>query len=246
MNTREATTTAINADVLDDLLSACRLSDNLGLTEGFGHISSRSTAPEYLLITPRTAPGLIREATEFIHYRPAEPSDDQLAQLPPERHIHEQIYDARPDVNAVLRFHGPWTLALSTVVDAVHPTVGYGAYLGAHVPVHADPRLIRTPEAGARLAGTLAAGTAVILRGNGAVSTGTTVREALVRAVWLEGTARAVLQASALGTPMSLIGDEIAAFADIPDKSRQIDRAWAYYCTRQDVGAHQKGQNNGR
>lgn len=217
-------------EVRRELLLACRVVDALGLTEGFGHVSAR-TGVSSLMITPRAAPGLVHDPVDLVSYDFDEVTERVVQLLPPERHIHERIYESRTDVGAVCRFHGPYLLAVSTVLTELSPAVGFAALLGPPVAVYDDPRLIRSASAGRRFAAAVD-GSGLIIRGNGAVTVGSSVKEAVVRAVWLEHAARAWVRASSIGPVASMRTEEVEAFAALPDTSMQVDRAWKYYVSQ--------------
>jgi ribulose-5-phosphate 4-epimerase/fuculose-1-phosphate aldolase len=213
-----------------EILAACEILDTLGLTGAFGHVSARLAEP-HLVMTPRESPVFVEELTQLVVYDPAAPADEDLAVLPPERHIHEQIYRARPDVMAICRFHGPFCLAASTALDEIRTSVGYGAFLGPAVPVRQDPRLVRSAELGQAVASDLGSCSAILIRGNGAAAVGSNVRAATVRAAWLEITATALIRAAALGVPRVLSGEEVQSFSPAV-ANVQIERAWRYYAGR--------------
>lgn len=211
-----------------EILLACQVLEQQGLTEAFGHVSARLDDAR-ILITPRVAPGQVTSSDDLVVLSQVPAQEELPASAPPEVWLHFGVYERRSDVWAVCRFHAPYALALSTAVATLRPSTGYGAYLGV-VPVHDDARLVRSREATERLASTLGDGTAVLLRGNGAVAVGGSVKEAVVRAVFLERAAAALCRGAAVGTVKMLADEELAAFAGLPDaRSVQIDRAWAYY-----------------
>lgn len=205
----------------DDLVTGCRILDGCGLTTAFGHLSRRDG--ERVLVSSSAGPGLVRAARDLVDARGDDP------RVPGETAIHLGIYDARPDVAAVARFHGPACLAWSALVRPLPAVIGMGLFCGDLVPVHDTATTIRTPEQGAALAATLADGVAVLLRGFGAVTVGRSVREAVARAWFLERSAAAVLAASAAGDPHPYPPGAAAPFlaADGP-AAAQIDRLWHY------------------
>jgi HCOMODA/2-hydroxy-3-carboxy-muconic semialdehyde decarboxylase len=83
--------------------------------------------------------------------------------------------------------------------------------------------LVRTPELGKALAGTLADKPAALMRGHGAVVVGVSVPEAVARSIYLQMDAR--LQAQA----MALAGD--VTYLDVEEVNKigglgGYDRAW--------------------
>lgn len=99
--------------------------------------------------------------------------------------------------------------ALAASGHPLRPLHGHGAFLGDPVPVHDDSRLIRDPESAARVAVALGEGSAIILRGNGAVTAAPTL-EAAVALMWvLERSAELSLTALATdGSPVALPAEE--------------------------------------
>lgn len=217
-------------------MAACHILDGERLTEAFGHVSARLPSGS-VLITPRRAPGMVADPDELVTVElNGRVTDENAQDVPPEVHLHLAVYRHRPDVGAVCRFHPPAALALSTLAQPLRATVGYGAYLGGAIPLHLDPRLVRSTESGDAVAACLGDGAAVLLRGNGAATVGASVRQACVRAIFLEKTAHALVTAGGLGSPRHLDEDEVLAFAGLPDANTlQVERAWAYY-----VGKHHR------
>lgn len=212
---------------LDELLTACQVLDAEGLAEAFGHVSVR-TGAQRIAITPREPLVTVRSHDDLVDVTWSEQPLWLPPEAPPETYLHTAVYAARRDVAAVVRFHAPFTLALSTVESSFRPTIGYGAYLGLP-PVHDDPRLVRSDDAGRRSAAVLGQSAALILRGNGAITVGASVREATVRALFLERSAAAACRAG-VGVARALDDQEIDSFVNLPDaRTAQIERAWRYY-----------------
>jgi HCOMODA/2-hydroxy-3-carboxy-muconic semialdehyde decarboxylase len=149
--------------------------------------------------------------------------------VPREAWIHLAIATARPDVGAICRAQPPSTSALTAVGISLAPLHGQGALLGSVVPVYPDARLIREPEYGFALADTLGDEYACLLKGNGAVTVGATVGEAVARMWILEESSRLTLQAASAGLPVPLLHDEQKAWA--ATGSELLERIWQYLST---------------
>jgi HCOMODA/2-hydroxy-3-carboxy-muconic semialdehyde decarboxylase len=158
----------VGPELRDAVVEAARVLAALGLVDAFGHVSTR--AGDALLITPPTA------------LDQAEGSDLMLVPLdtmdlpsgaPPETWLHLAIYRARADVMAIARAQPEDTLAVGADHTELAPIHGQAAWLGRRVPVHPVPRLLRTVELATAAAATLGENDAMVLRGNGAVTTGT-------------------------------------------------------------------------
>src|SRR3546814_14537262 len=80
----------------------------------------------------------------------------------------------------------PALMALSVAGIAPVPRHGIGAYFDA-IPFWNDPRLLRDDKAAARLADLMNAAPALVMPGNGAVTVGETLPQAVTPA-WLDRT----------------------------------------------------------
>jgi ribulose-5-phosphate 4-epimerase/fuculose-1-phosphate aldolase len=215
----------------DAVLAACRILDGERLTDAFGHLSAR-TADGRVLLTPRVGPGLVQHASELLVLDlEGAVMDGEQSLVPGESPVHLRVLRARPDLNSVCRFHGPACFAWASLGRPLPATTGLALMLGAEVPVFDVASTVRTDADADRLCAVLGSGTAVLLRGFGAVTAGATVAEAVVRAMFLERAAAAVLQASVAGEAPVYPPEAAAAFAarrDVIDE--QIARAWTYLC----------------
>jgi ribulose-5-phosphate 4-epimerase/fuculose-1-phosphate aldolase len=218
------------AQVREDLIAGCRILDGERLTDAFGHLSARGGEEADLLITPRIGPGLVRSPDQLLGV--SADGEVQLgdpALLPGEAAIHVGLLRARPDIGAVCRFHGPGCMAYSSLGTPLPTTIGIGLVFGGPVPVFDTALTVTTAEAAEALAATLGSGTAVLLRGFGAVTVAPTVAEAVVRATLLERSAQAVLAARMAGEPQEYTADQADAFvARTAVVNEQLARAWEY------------------
>src|SRR3546814_7087796 len=89
-------------------------------------------------------------------------------------------------------------MALSVAGIAPVPRHGIGAYFDA-IPFWNDPRLLRDDKAAARLADLMNADPALVMRGNGAVTVGVTLPQAVTLAWFLEDAARVERDVRAMG-----------------------------------------------
>jgi HCOMODA/2-hydroxy-3-carboxy-muconic semialdehyde decarboxylase len=150
-----------------------------------------------------------------------------------ERFIHGAIYRARPDVASVVHSHSPAVVPFSVVSDVrLRPVCHMCGFLGAAAPVFeirdvagpASDLLIRDGRLGAALAQCLGQSAAVLMRGHGSTVVGTSLRQAVFRAVYTEVGARLQAEAMRLGSVTYLTEQEAEAAARTNDG--QIDRAW--------------------
>ena len=101
------------------------------------------------------------------------------------------------------------TLAVGADSTELAPLHGQAAWLARRVPVHPVPRLLRTAELAAAAAATLGEADAMVLRGNGAVTTGTGPGIAVARMHLLATACRAH---AATRNPVPLDDDDITAW----------------------------------
>lgn len=187
-------------EVSTALLDAARVVARSGLSDAFGHVSLR-TSEATLAITPVMPLGLLRPG-----FTPVTIELD-ATELPPaapkEAWIHLALMRERPDIGAVCRAQPPSVAAVSALDRALLPLSGHGAVLGP-VAVYPASFLIRDAAAAAEVAAATGRADAVILRGNGAVTRGADLSQAVGRMWLLERLADLSLRAWAAGTPSAL------------------------------------------
>jgi ribulose-5-phosphate 4-epimerase/fuculose-1-phosphate aldolase len=210
----------------DTVVEAAHVLAALGLVDAFGHVSARDG--HHLLITPPAALDQV-SAADLVPV-PIDAADLPPG-APPETWLHIAVYRARPDVAAVVRAQPEPTLAVGACHTELTPLHGQAAWLGARVPVHPVPRLMRTAELAAAAATTLGEADALVLRGNGAVTTGSEPGIAVARMHVLTAACR-VHAAATLSArePIPLDEDDIAAWrAAAPPL---LDRLWRHLARR--------------
>jgi ribulose-5-phosphate 4-epimerase/fuculose-1-phosphate aldolase len=104
-----------------------------------------------------------------------------------------------------------------------------GLFLGHEVPWFDTSTTVTTAEHADRLADQLGGEKAVLMRGFGAVTVGTSVAEAVARAWLLERAAATVVTAAAIATPLAFPASAAAPFEsrDGP-ATAQLHRTWNY------------------
>jgi HCOMODA/2-hydroxy-3-carboxy-muconic semialdehyde decarboxylase len=162
-----------------ELVEAAHTLAALGLVTAFGHVSARTEAG--FVITPAADLAVIdQDALVAVPLAAA----GLPPRAPAEAWAHLALYRARPDVRAVARAQPPAAIAAAAPGISLRPLHGQGAWLGRTLPVYGDARLLRSPELAAAAAATLPEGEAMLLRGNGAVTTGDSPGLAVAR-MWL-------------------------------------------------------------
>ena len=139
--------------------------------------------------------------------------------------FHKAIYEAHPDLNAIIHAHPPALVTFSIVRQTPDPSVisqakqvcgsiGYAAY-----------RLPGSAALGAVIAEEFAKGhQGVIMENHGTVVGGTDLSDAFQRFETLEFCARTILYGHMVGRPSYLTGEQIKAFdAQLPEPLPEID-----------------------
>lgn len=114
--------------------------------------------------------------------------------------IHSEILKRRPDMNAVVHVHPHTATAISTTGRTVYALTHQSAAFGEGLPLF-HGRWISTPQLGKDLAECVGEGPGAMMKGHGIVVVGTSVAQAVERAIYLEEAAQQLVMASILGTP---------------------------------------------
>lgn len=218
---------ASSAELRAEMLVACRVLTHFRIAEGFGHVSTRIPGTDRILMTPRQALGLVTEAqlVEIDHSGRQVAGDGR----PPLEMMHLPVYRRRPQVMAIARGHPRNVAAFACAGEPLKVAHGFGANLGAVVPVFPQPFLIANEAMGEGVADALGDAQAVILQGNGMLAVGQSIAHACVQALFLEETAEVQLKALAAGLAPKAYTDEGAARRHGDDRVHEPLRAWEYY-----------------
>ncbi len=229
------------------LLEACRILDHNRLLHAYGHVSARSDDGRTIFITPRKGPGLLRSPHEVLRMDLyGKPVADRRAtaklskrvastmQLPLEVFLHTEVYRARPEVQAISRFHGMFANVLSVLRRTLRPVHELAVPVGPEVPLFDTPELISSPAIGRRMVAALGSARALLLRGNGQLTVGVGIEEVVVNSILLETTAEMQWRALAIGEPVWIEGNEFSGeFAKLSTREYEaILRPWEYYLHR--------------
>ena len=226
--------------LLEELVTANRILAREEVVDAFGHVSVRHPehAGRYVLSQSR-APELVDTADLMEYTLEGEPLDQRDRPMYSERPIHGGVYEARPDVMAVVHNHSPAVVPFGVTGVPLRPMFHMGAVAGEPVPVW-DIRdnftntslLVTTMEQGRDLAATVGPHNAALMRGHGCVVVGSTLKQAVMRSVYLQANARLLLASLALGEVTYLSPSEIELMAESLSRPSSVARAWEYWATR--------------
>ena len=242
------------AAALDDLIAANRILANEGVIDAFGHVSCRHPLrPSHFLMSRARAPALV-EASDIMEFDGEGKAVDAAGRRPyAERFIHAAIYEARPDVRAVVHDHSAEIIPFGLSKTPLQAVSHVGGIIGGPVPVWdiaevVGPKsnlLVISLDVGRSLAKKLGSGTALLMRGHGAAIASQSIRRTTIAAIMLNAQARILQNAIALGTGVQPLSDgEIAETAKIfsdETPGDAIGRTWEYWCVRAGIPFHPKG-----
>ena len=216
-----------------DVISACRVLSEQKLVEGFGHVSARLPDRESFLLTPRISLALVGE-TDLLTLNLDGKVVEGHHPAPFEAWLHTAIMKSKPSVNAITRIHARVANMFSVTERKLEPVHNHGSFFAGGVPVFKRPDLISTAELGAQMTQELGDDPAILLRGNGQVTVGRTIPEAVMMAIYLEETAVMLYGALQIGTPIPLSASEskqrrIEALPPV-----DLERAWNFFKKRAD------------
>jgi ribulose-5-phosphate 4-epimerase/fuculose-1-phosphate aldolase len=233
--------------VIQDLVIANRILAREDVVDAYGHVSVRHPDnPKHFFIARSLAPDLVERSDIVELGLDGEPVKAESRPLYLERFIHAAIFEARPDVQAVVHAHAEDILPFG-IVDAtpLRPVIHSGSFIGAHVPVWdiADKcgdtdLLVRNMDHGRDLAKSLGGNNVALMRGHGFASAARSLIEVVRVSVYLPRNARALQRAQQLGGNIKYLSDgEIAARAGgYRPSSPETWRAWEYWANKAGCG----------
>ena len=226
---------------LADLVIANRILSHENVVDAYGHVSMRHPHdPQRYLLARSLSPEMVGQGDIMEFDLEGRPLGGDARQPYLERFIHGAVYEARPDVMAVVHAHAEDVLPFGITAAPLRPVIHSGSFMGETVPVwdirerFGDTNLLVTnmPE-GRDLAASLAANNVALMRGHGFVAAARSVIEVVRMSVFVPRNARVQLAAMQLGDFKPLSRGEIAARnAGYKPHSPETWRAWEYWATR--------------
>jgi HCOMODA/2-hydroxy-3-carboxy-muconic semialdehyde decarboxylase len=230
--------TAARIQVLKtDLVTANRILLRHKIVDAFGHVSVRHpTAPERFLMAKRTPPGLVKIEDILEFGLDGNLIENNGSPVFLERFIHSEIYASRADVHAIVHSHSPDSIAFGLAPsNPLRPVCHTCGFLNRPTPIF-DMRavagdgtnlLISCTDHGRELAKVLGNAGVVLMRGHGSTTVGSTLGQAVYRAIYTEANARIQATASNLGQ-VSFLSSAEADAAEV-NSHLQVERAWQFW-----------------
>jgi len=225
--------------LLEELVTANRILAREEVVDSFGHISARHPErPGRFFLSRARAPDCIEREDLMEFTLEGEAVDGRGRKPYLERFIHGAVYEARPDVQAVVHNHSPSVIPFGVTGTEIRPLLHTCGCMGHEVPIwdsgdkFGDTNmLVSNIEMGRDLARRVGDGRTALLRGHGSVVTGRNIREVVYIAVYLELNARLQMQAMAMGTIKFLTKGEVDKIL-ASTGAVAFDRAWENWCRR--------------
>jgi len=227
-----------------ELVIANRILANEDVVDAYGHVSIRHPdAPERFFLAHSKSPALV-EADDIVeHTLDGQAAKPEKRPLYLERFIHAAIYEARPEVMAIVHAHAEDVLPFTITKPALRPVIHSGAFIGAEVPVWdiADQfgdrtnLLVTDIAQGRDLAKRLGGNNVALMRGHGFAAAARSLIDVVRMSVYLPRNARVQFKAMQMGDLKPLSAGEIQARSAGPGykpQSPETQRAWQYWAQR--------------
>lgn len=223
---------------IEDLIVATKILVNEQIIDGFGHVSVRNPGRPHHYFMTRDNLGGTEEEDYIIELdsdnNPCKPNGPKPSL---ERFIHGEIYRARLDVNAVVHTHAPALIPFGVSKTPLQALYHMCGFLEAGAPVFdiqhqhgMTNMLIQSSELGRSLTASLGKSTVVLMRGHGATIVGSSIKEAVFRAVYVTINAQLQPIAMQLGEPKFLNHEEAVKTDEL--HRAVLNRSWDYWKSR--------------
>lgn len=230
------------AALKQELVTANRILAKENVLDSFGHITVRHPGnPNHFFMSRARAPevlveGDILEMTlEGVVVGP-EPSPGKPYS---ERFIHGAIFEARPDVMAVVHNHSPSVIPFTVTGRKMRPIMHMCAPIGNDIPTwdirtkFGDTNLLVTNmDMGRDLAKALGPRTVSLMRGHGSVVVGKSIREVVFTSVYMEKNADMLIKALTIGDEVMYLSDGEVAISARGRAGFTLERGWENWCSK--------------
>ncbi len=219
--------------LIEDLVAASRILADQQVLDAYGHVSARSDRrPERFVMSRSLAPALVTPEDLMELGTDSEPLPGDQRKGFIERYIHGEIYNARPDVMAIVHSHSSSVIPFGISRSRLRPVYHMGSFLWSGAPVfdirkvrRKNDLLIRDRPLGRGLARKLGKCTCVLMRGHGMTVVGDGVPEAVFRAIYTEMNARLQLAATQLEGPLQFLSEAEGRGATAANRGT-LERPW--------------------
>jgi HCOMODA/2-hydroxy-3-carboxy-muconic semialdehyde decarboxylase len=238
---------------IGDLVIANRILAKEDVVDAYGHVSIRHPQkPDHYLLSRSLSPEFVTREDIIEFKLDGTPVNDSR---PPylERFIHGAVYEARPDVNAVIHSHAEAVLPFSVSKTPMCCVAHVASDMGTHVPVwdidekfgDATNLLVVNMDQGRDMAKKLGKNSVVLMRGHGFAAAADGLLKLVRMSVYLPRNARILMAAIQMGEFKALSENEIKTRQNFRAGSPEMQRGWEFWAKRAGCGDMLKGSRGG-
>jgi HCOMODA/2-hydroxy-3-carboxy-muconic semialdehyde decarboxylase len=226
---------------LDELVTANRIVAAEGVVDAFGHVSIRHPDdPRRYIMSRSRSPALVGVDDLMEFALDGTPLDPRGRAMYAERHIHGAIYEARPDVAAVIHNHSPAVIPFGVTGVKLRPLLHVAGAMGREIRTWdiADAfgggtnLLVTDMTQGRDLARTHGPNAVTLMRGHGCVVSAGSLKHAVLIAIYTQVNANLQMAAMQMGTPKFLSPAEVEKTTEMVHSALATDRAWDFFAAR--------------
>lgn len=226
---------------INNIVAANRILANEGVCDAYGHISMRHPDdPEKFLLSRSRSPELVEPEDIMTFTFDGNPADGRTDPVYFERFIHCGVYEANPEIMAVVHSHARAVLPFSISDFKLRPVIHTASACGCDIPVWdiednfgATNLLVANIEQGRDLAKALGKNRVALMRGHGFTAAGRSLSEVLKASIYLPQNAQVVLDAVRLGGSFKCLTDgELEVRESAGPESGDVRRAMEYWARR--------------
>jgi ribulose-5-phosphate 4-epimerase/fuculose-1-phosphate aldolase len=228
---------------IKDLVIANRILAHEGVMDASGHVSLRDPQdPGRFLLSCSRSPQVVAARDIMLLTLDGRPVDSDARPLYLERFIHGAIFEARPDIQAVVHAHAEDVLPFTISDVPLKPVIGSASSIGPEPPLWDiadkfgdETNMLVTSMAQARdLAAFMGSYPVVLMRGHGYAAASQSLIQLVRMCIFLSRNARVLLAATQLGgavRPLSA-GEVRVKGATYNPRSPEMWRGWEYWAIR--------------
>jgi ribulose-5-phosphate 4-epimerase/fuculose-1-phosphate aldolase len=227
------------------LVQANRILAREGVVDAYGHVSLRHPDnPNHFILACSRSPELVEVDDLMVYELDGTPVTQTERRPYAERFIHGAVFEARPEIQAVIHNHSHEVIPFGVTGAKLRPLVHVAATMGGEVPVwdirehfgDCTTMLVVNMDQGRALAKGLGPNNVALMRGHGCVVVGTGLKQAVATAIYLQVNARLQLDAVRLAGSNDGINflskGEIEGATGAMLSPLSMARAWEYWQRR--------------
>lgn len=226
--------------VRHDLVIANRILATEEIVDAYGHVSVRHPDnPQRYLLARSISPELV-ELDDIAEFSLDSVPISEKRPLYAERFIHGAIYEARPEIQAVIHAHAEPTLPFTIVDVRLTPIYLAAADIGSDITTwdiadnfgKSTDLLVRTIDQARDLTRCLGKSSTILMRGHGFSIAARSLFSVVRGAIELATNAKAVLDSRDLGVAKALSAGEMEAGLKFDSNSPEAYRYWEHWAIK--------------